>query len=95
ERAVLVCDTGIIEPRHIFLEPVTINKKPLSSSPELLKSDITPEFIPYSLEELEREHIRRVLEYCNWNQVKAAELLGIHRNTLRQKINEYNLSPKK
>lgn len=94
ERAVLVCDTGIIEPRHIFLEPVSI-KKSQAPPRESEKSEIAQEFIPYSLAEIEKEHIRRVLEYCNWNQVKAAELLGIHRNTLRQKINEYKLTPPK
>ncbi len=43
------------------------------------------------LAEIEREHILNVLERFQWNQVKAAEALGVHRNTLRNKIIEYGL----
>lgn len=44
------------------------------------------------LEAVEREHILRVLKQCSWNQSKAAWVLGVHRNTLRKKIKEYNLA---
>ncbi|MBX7246953.1 MAG: sigma 54-interacting transcriptional regulator [Candidatus Sumerlaeaceae bacterium] len=43
------------------------------------------------LEEIERSYIEAALREYNWNQVKAAEALGIHRNTLRNKIAEYGL----
>ncbi len=39
----------------------------------------------------ERILISEVLRYCNYNQVKAARVLGIHRNTLRRKIKELNI----
>ena len=39
----------------------------------------------------ERILISEVLRYCNYNQVKAANVLGIHRNTLRRKIRELNI----
>jgi len=45
-----------------------------------------------SLAELEKEHIESVLEAEDWNMQKTAEILGIHRNTLRQKIKDYNLN---
>jgi Nif-specific regulatory protein len=45
------------------------------------------------LEVLERRAIKRALELCGWNQVQAAERLGIHRNTLRKKITDYQLRP--
>jgi len=41
------------------------------------------------LEDVEREHIKRVMEMVNWNITKGAEILGIHRNTLSRKIKEY------
>lgn len=44
------------------------------------------------LSEIEKEHIERVLKAEGWNMQKTAEILGIHRNTLRQKIKEYELS---
>ena len=39
-----------------------------------------------TLEEIEVEHIQRVLHATNGNKKLAAELLGIHRNTLTQKL---------
>lgn len=39
----------------------------------------------------ERVYILRALKNCQWNQTMAAELLGIHRNTLIQKMKSLNL----
>lgn len=44
-----------------------------------------------SLSEMEREHIAAILQAEDWNMQKTAEILGIHRNTLRQKIKEYDI----
>jgi transcriptional regulator with GAF, ATPase, and Fis domain len=44
-----------------------------------------------ALAEVERECIVRALEQFDWNQARAAEALGVHRNTLRNKIIEYGL----
>lgn len=46
---------------------------------------------PLKLEKVEAEHIKKVLEICQGNRKKAAEMLGIHRNTLTKKIKDYNL----
>ena len=43
------------------------------------------------LEQVERPLIRFILEKTRWNQVKAADILGINRNTLRKKINELGI----
>ena len=47
------------------------------------------------LEQVERPLIRYVLEKTRWNQVKAADILGINRNTLRKKINELGIELKR
>ncbi len=39
-----------------------------------------------SLEDVEMEHIQRVLRVCKHNQAKAARILGIGRNTLWRKL---------
>lgn len=39
-----------------------------------------------SLKEVEREHIRKVLESLDGNKTKAARILGIDRKTLREKL---------
>ncbi len=44
---------------------------------------------PITLEELEREHILRVLNESNGNRERAAALLGISSRTLYRKIREY------
>jgi DNA-binding NtrC family response regulator len=44
-----------------------------------------------SLAEIEKEHIECILQAEDGNMQKTAEILGIHRNTLRQKIKEYGL----
>jgi len=42
-----------------------------------------------TLEDVERAHILKVLESCDWNQSKAARLLKIDRVTLYNKIKKY------
>lgn len=46
---------------------------------------------PLSLEEVERAHVRRVLDRCDWNVSQAAKILGIDRGTLYAKIRRYSL----
>jgi len=41
--------------------------------------------------EFEKRFIKRVLDRANGNQSRAAQILGIHRNTLSRKIGEYKL----
>ncbi len=44
-----------------------------------------------TLEDMERDHIIRTLVYTGGKLMEAAELMGIHRNTLRQKIERYSI----
>lgn len=46
-----------------------------------------------SLPELEKRHIRRVLEATGWHRGRAAEVLGIAPKTLYRKVREYGLAP--
>ena len=43
------------------------------------------------LHEIERPLVSIVLAECRGNQLRAAELLGLNRNTLRKKIRELGL----
>jgi two-component system, NtrC family, response regulator AtoC len=45
----------------------------------------------WSLEDVERAHVARVLEKLNWNKSRASKTLGISRATLRTKIKKYRL----
>lgn len=75
ERAVVLCRSNLIESRDLPLEH-EFDKKIHDTE---------------SLNELEKEHIKMMLEKTNWNFSEAAKRLGIHRNTLRLKIKEYRL----
>jgi len=70
------------------------------------EQELTLDFIPISLfaaknhlpqdsngtlEELEREYIKRVIQQVNYNKSHAARILGIARKTLREKMQKYGL----
>ncbi len=44
-----------------------------------------------AVEDFEKKFIKRALDRTAGNQSKAAQLLGIHRNTLSRKVGEYKL----
>jgi len=44
-----------------------------------------------AVSEFEKRFIKRVLDRSNGNQSRAAQVLGIHRNTLSRKIDCYKL----
>jgi two-component system response regulator PilR (NtrC family)/two-component system response regulator HydG len=46
-----------------------------------------------TLEDLERDYIRAILQRTKWHQIRAAAILGIDRRTLYRKIRRYNLKP--
>ena len=48
-------------------------------------------FFQDAVSEFEKRYIRKVLEASGGNQSQAAKALGIHRNTLGRKMEEYRL----
>jgi transcriptional regulator with PAS, ATPase and Fis domain len=47
-----------------------------------------------TLDELEKRHIKRVLEVTGGNRPKAAKILGVNVTTVYRKIEKYNISDK-
>ena len=82
-----------------------IERAVVLSSDNMIRSEDLPGIIqtwvsetPYrkaTLGEVEKDHIAAVLRAENWNMQNTADILGIHRNTLRQKIKDYGLKPDK
>jgi transcriptional regulator with PAS, ATPase and Fis domain len=84
ERAVLLTETDTIFPGDL---PPSLRGAPASGvSPEATLK-------PRRLEDVEREHILRTLDAHAWNQARAAEVLGIGRNTLWRKLKDYGVAP--
>ena len=46
----------------------------------------------FFIHEVEKPFLKVVMERVNGNQTKAADMLGINRNTLRKKLKTYDLS---
>ena len=60
---------------------------------ESLISVLVERGVPFSIahDEFEKKYISHVLERTRGNQSRAARMLGMHRNTLSRKIEEYRL----
>lgn len=82
ERAVVFARDEWILPEHLLLSHLT-QPEP-ASVPPAVKRDVA--FRPVPLEEVELDHIQRVLEYTKGNKSQAAILLGIGRPTLDRKL---------
>ena len=64
--------------------------------PDKLRSNVLPPGVEMdngnvTLEDLEREHIKRVLGKVEGNKDRAAQMLGIHVSTLYRKMQRYRL----
>jgi len=77
ERAVVLFDDPILEPRHFQLSAPSAAGRMASAGPGA------------TVAEMERELILQTLEHCAQNRTRAAEMLGIAVRTLRNKLKEY------
>jgi DNA-binding NtrC family response regulator len=82
ESAVLIADGDMLQPSHLPLELLTQEEVPAAEEPMPMMT----------LSELERKHIQRVLNASGGQMNVAADILGIHRNTLRRKLTEYGIT---
>jgi len=98
----LVLSTGEVLDREdfAFLERAPTDSEPTDALPRLvarkvrdaLDSGGTGDIYRAVLEHIERPLLEAVLDHTDGNQVRAASLLGINRNTLRKKIGELGIS---
>ncbi|MDL0431896.1 response regulator [Marinobacter sp. TBZ242] len=73
---------------NYLCKPVTLNQlmagfEPLNNQPDLRRK-------PPSVEEMEREHIQRVLNEHNGNVSSTARALNMHRRTLQRKLQKHS-----
>ncbi len=81
ERACVLARTDVLDVSDFSLGIVA------GASPSALSAEVPT--LP--LAEVEKRHIQRALEHHGYALAQTAESLGIHRNTLRQKMKEYGL----
>lgn len=81
ERAIIACETDLIASRHL---PPSIASKTKDDGPDSITVPLG-----VSLEEAEKDLIRRTLASVNNNKTKAAEILGISLKTLHNKLHRY------
>lgn len=72
-------------------EEITSNDVRQIIKPEKSKGTIA-EMHSLNLQDVEKQHIKKVLRITEWNIKKASETLGISRVTLYKKIKQYSLS---
>lgn len=78
---------NVMERAIILSDGLQIN---LSDLPSDIQEPATPAN-NFSLAEVEKEHIRKILHYTGNNKAKTAQLLGIGVATLYRKLDEYHL----
>ncbi len=80
ERAIVLTGSYTIMPQDL---PDWISSPGLPRQPEKVGWK--------TLEQIEREHILRVLDAFQGDEARAAEVLGVHRKTIQRKLKEYGL----
>ena len=81
ERAVILAGGDVLDASDVA------GPRPVSSASF---ATFSGDHVP-TLDELERAHILRVLELCEGQKTKAAQMLGINRTTLWKKLRQYGL----
>ncbi len=84
EYAFILCHGGFIQPEHLP-DPFA----PAEKSPA--EADVLAPGKPQTLDEIERQAIRQALERNCWKRLATCRELGISKDTLRRKIERYEL----
>lgn len=90
----IVKEEGVfkIMKKEDVLSEVSLDEKVIELEDNLYR-DYEGRLYEAILERIERPMIRHVLERTEGNQFKAARILGINRNTIRNKIKKLGINP--
>ncbi|OLC15754.1 MAG: two-component system response regulator [Candidatus Rokubacteria bacterium 13_1_40CM_69_27] len=106
QRAMVLATTGVILPEHLPIGPVSaaasvavdasleeIIERKLMECVRGLRQRSTANLYDLMVGLVEKPLLRAVLRETEGNQVRAAQILGINRNTLRKKLTEHGINP--
>jgi two-component system nitrogen regulation response regulator GlnG len=106
QRAMVLATTGVILPEHLPIGPVSaaasmamdasledIVERKLMDCVRGLRHRGSANLYSLILGLVEKPLLRAVLRETGGNQVRAAQILGINRNTLRKKLTEHGIDP--
>jgi len=89
---------NVRELQNVIERAVVLSREEIITPKELpgLNSEMDSNVQAFEkIADVEKAHIKKILDINGWNIGKSADVLGIHRNTLRVKIKEYELSENK
>jgi two-component system response regulator AtoC len=94
ERALIYCEGEAIREGDIDLhgasgEPGAVRKSPWGNQPSSKTETVSAR--PLSMEDIEKRAILECLAQCNGNRTRAAEMLGLSRKTILNKLRSYGL----
>ena len=106
QRAMVMATTGVILPEHLPIGPVSaaasvaidatleeIIERKLLECVRGLREHASANLYDLMIGLIEKPLLRAVLRETGGNQVRAAQILGINRNTLRKKLTEHVIDP--
>jgi len=91
---------NVRELKNVVERAVALANGPMLDAPDVWLSSLdlghsaegtAAAYQPITLQEIERLHILRTLEFTEWNKTRAAEIIGIERSTLDRKMKLYEL----
>lgn len=88
ERAIIFSDGPVIYPDNLYLPSAKTPAKISSAKPAPPAEEFSAQL---SLEDVEKQHIKKVLDQYDWDRVQSSLHLGISQKTLYTKIKKYNL----
>jgi len=106
QRAMVMASGGVILPEHLPIGPVSaaaavavdasledIIEKKMQECVRGLRGHASANLHSLMVGLVEKPLLRAVMRETKGNQVRAAQLLGINRNTLRKKLKEHGIDP--
>jgi two-component system nitrogen regulation response regulator GlnG len=106
QRAMVMATSGVILPEHLPIGPVSaaasvavdasleeVIERKLIECVRGLREHASANLYDLMIGLVEKPLLRAVLRETDGNQVRAAQILGINRNTLRKKLTEHGIDP--